>query len=57
MRGCGGAHGAVGSLEGMIAAPCQIDELFKIFRCLGTPDETVWPGVNSLPDFQPAFPR
>lgn len=26
-------------------------------RTLGTPDETNWPGVSSLPDFKPHFPR
>ena len=24
---------------------------------LGTPDETTWPGVSSLPDFSPLFPK
>ena len=24
---------------------------------LGTPDETVWPGVTSLPDFKTSFPK
>ncbi|KAF8407528.1 hypothetical protein HHK36_006662 [Tetracentron sinense] len=35
----------------------EIDELFKIFRFLGTPNEEIWPGVTSLPDFKSAFPR
>ncbi|XP_024371211.1 cell division control protein 2 homolog isoform X1 [Physcomitrium patens] len=35
----------------------EIDELFKIFRTLGTPNEEVWPGVTSLPDFKTAFPK
>jgi len=35
----------------------EIDELFRIFRTMGTPDETTWPGVQSLPDFKPTFPR
>lgn len=35
---------------------CEIDELFRIFRVLGTPNEQVWPGVTSLPDFQDSFP-
>lgn len=34
----------------------EIDELFRIFRCLGTPNETVWPGVTSLPDYKQTFP-
>ncbi|EMS62695.1 Cyclin-dependent kinase A-1 [Triticum urartu] len=35
----------------------EIDELFKIFRVLGTPNEQTWPGVSSLPDYKSAFPR
>ncbi|KAH8945248.1 hypothetical protein BDL97_12G031200 [Sphagnum fallax] len=35
----------------------EIDELFKIFRTLGTPNEETWPGVTSLPDFKSAFPK
>ncbi|KAL1966928.1 hypothetical protein VTN77DRAFT_3672 [Rasamsonia byssochlamydoides] len=35
----------------------EIDEIFKIFRLLGTPDETTWPGVTSYPDFKPTFPK
>ncbi len=35
----------------------EIDEIFKIFRILGTPDEDVWPGVSSLPDFKSSFPK
>lgn len=30
----------------------EIDELFRIFRLMGTPNEEVWPGVSSLPDFK-----
>ncbi|WOL10020.1 hypothetical protein Cni_G18774 [Canna indica] len=35
----------------------EIDELFKIFRVLGTPNEEIWPGVTSLPDFKTTFPK
>ncbi|EMC99700.1 hypothetical protein BAUCODRAFT_347253 [Baudoinia panamericana UAMH 10762] len=35
----------------------EIDEIFKIFRILGTPTETEWPGVTSLPDFKSSFPK
>ncbi|CAD5173051.1 unnamed protein product [Musa acuminata subsp. malaccensis] len=35
----------------------EIDQLFKIFRVLGTPNEETWPGVTSLPDFKSSFPR
>ena len=35
----------------------EIDELFRIFRVLGTPSEEQWPGVSQLPDFKPTFPQ
>ena len=36
----------------------EIDELFRIFRKLGTPNAATWPGVERLDNFQPAlFPR
>ncbi|AAW42218.1 hypothetical protein CNBC5500 [Cryptococcus deneoformans B-3501A] len=35
----------------------EIDEIFRIFRVLGTPDEDVWPGVRGLPDYKPTFPQ
>ncbi|KAK4549519.1 Cell division control protein 2 [Oleoguttula mirabilis] len=35
----------------------EIDEIFKIFRVLGTPTEGEWPGVTSFPDFKASFPK
>eukprot|EP00168_Porphyra_purpurea_P000632 TRINITY_DN1072_c0_g1_i5.p1 TRINITY_DN1072_c0_g1~~TRINITY_DN1072_c0_g1_i5.p1 ORF type:complete len:271 (+),score=69.46 TRINITY_DN1072_c0_g1_i5:193-1005(+) len=35
----------------------EIDQLYKIFRALGTPTEDMWAGVSELPDFKPTFPR
>eukprot|EP01017_Pseudomicrothorax_dubius_P046744 TRINITY_DN827_c0_g1_i1.p1 TRINITY_DN827_c0_g1~~TRINITY_DN827_c0_g1_i1.p1 ORF type:complete len:304 (-),score=99.58 TRINITY_DN827_c0_g1_i1:196-1107(-) len=35
----------------------EIDQIFKIFRILGTPNESIWPGVNALPDFKQTFPK
>lgn len=35
----------------------EIDQIFKIFRIMGTPDEDCWPGVSQLPDYKPTFPR
>ncbi|KAH9254894.1 hypothetical protein BASA81_007144 [Batrachochytrium salamandrivorans] len=39
----------------------EIDQLFHIFRSLGTPTEELWPGVSQLPDAQvdvfPKWPR
>ncbi|KAJ4299083.1 Cyclin-dependent kinase catalytic subunit [Kalmusia sp. IMI 367209] len=35
----------------------EIDEIFKIFRVLGTPTEQDWPGVTSFPDYKASFPK
>lgn len=35
----------------------EIDQLFKIFRNLGTPSEENFPGVTGFPDFKPTFPK
>ena len=34
----------------------EIDQLFRIFRTLGTPTEEVWSGVTNLPDYKDTFP-
>eukprot|EP00755_Sulcionema_specki_P012317 Sspe_Gene.51101::Locus_28393_Transcript_1_1_Confidence_1.000_Length_1214::g.51101::m.51101/K02206/CDK2; cyclin-dependent kinase 2 len=36
---------------------CEIDELYNIFRLLGTPNESLWPGVTALPDYKEEFPK
>jgi len=36
---------------------CQVQTLFLIFSRLGTPNETIWPGVSEVPDFKPEFPK
>ncbi|KAJ5471466.1 hypothetical protein N7530_008823, partial [Penicillium desertorum] len=35
----------------------EIDQIFRIFRVLGTPDEELWPGVTSFPDYKATFPK
>jgi len=35
----------------------EIDQLFKIFRQLGTPTENIWSGVTHLQDWNTAFPK
>ena len=34
----------------------EIDQLYRIFRTLGTPNETIWPGVTKLKDYKRSFP-
>lgn len=35
----------------------EIDQLFRIFRTLGTPSEAIWRDVTKLKDFKPTFPK
>jgi len=35
----------------------EIDQLFKIFRQLGTPTDEVWPGVTQYQDWNASFPK
>ena len=35
----------------------EIDQLYRVFRLLGTPDENAWPGVSRLRDYKTTFPQ
>jgi len=35
----------------------EIDQLFRVFRTLGTPNEEVWRGCTNLPDYKSNFPK
>ncbi|XP_058117218.1 cyclin-dependent kinase 2 [Anopheles ziemanni] len=35
----------------------EIDQLYKIFRQMGTPNEHSWPGVSKLADYKQSFPH
>jgi len=35
----------------------EIDQLFQIYRILGTPNESIWPGISQLPQYKPIGPR
>lgn len=41
----------------LLPGDSEIDQIFKTFRLLGTPNETTWPGVHDLPDFKKTFPK
>ena len=36
--------------KSLLPGDSEIDQLFRIFRTLGTADEVSWPGVSKLPD-------
>jgi serine/threonine protein kinase len=35
----------------------EIDQLYRVFRTLGTPNEQTWPGVSKLRDYKKSFPN
>ena len=43
--------------EPLFPGDSEIDQLYKIFKLLGTPNDAVWPGVTRLPEFRPFFPQ
>ncbi|KAL4787687.1 putative cell division control protein 2 kinase [Aspergillus varians] len=57
MWSCGAIFAEMFTRKPLFPGDSEIDEIFKIFRLLGTPDETLWPGVTSFPDFKATFPR
>ncbi|PWY82309.1 cell division control protein 2 kinase [Aspergillus eucalypticola CBS 122712] len=57
MWSCGAIFAEMCTRKPLFPGDSEIDEIFKIFRLLGTPDEAIWPGVTSFPDFKPTFPK
>ncbi|KAI5136713.1 cyclin-dependent kinase 2 [Nematocida ausubeli] len=43
-------------LKPLFPGDSEIDQIYKIFQALGTPNETVWQGVTTLKNFQVEFP-
>jgi len=41
----------------LLPGDSEIDQIFRIFRLLGTPNEDLWPGVSSLKDYKTTFPK
>lgn len=41
----------------LFAGDSEIDQLFRIFKILGTPTSEMWPGVEKLQDYKRTFPR
>merc|ERR1719153_1030377 len=35
----------------------EIDQLFQIYRVLGTPNPTTWPGIDQLPEWKAVGPK
>ncbi|CAD8107097.1 unnamed protein product [Paramecium sonneborni] len=43
--------------KALFTGDSEIDQLFRIFRILGTPNENTWPGVTNLKDYKTTFPN
>lgn len=41
----------------LLPGDSEIDQLFRTFRLVGTPDERLWPEALSMKDFKPTFPK
>jgi len=43
--------------KALFGGDSEIDQLFRIFKILGTPSTTNWPGLTNLPDYKNCFPK
>ena len=41
----------------LFSGDSDLDQLYRIFRILGTPNESTWPGVTKLKDYRTTFPN
>ncbi|KAI9481086.1 MAG: kinase-like domain-containing protein [Benjaminiella poitrasii] len=57
MWSCGCILAEMMCLTPLFQGRAEIDQLFKIFGQLGTPDETTWPGFMDLPHAVEKFPN
>ncbi|KAJ6224539.1 hypothetical protein RDWZM_003084 [Blomia tropicalis] len=43
--------------KALFSGDSEIDQLYRIFRTLGTPDDETWPGVTKYRDYKVSFPK
>eukprot|EP00039_Didymoeca_costata_P030802 m.31440 g.31440 ORF g.31440 m.31440 type:complete len:377 (+) comp8317_c0_seq1:263-1393(+) len=43
--------------EAIFMGDSEIDQLYQIFKVMGTPTPAIWPGIRSLPDYKATFPK
>ncbi|GAA5943607.1 hypothetical protein JCM3775_005825 [Rhodotorula graminis] len=41
----------------LVPGDSEIDQIFRIFRLMGTPTESTWPGLVHMPDYKASFPQ
>ena len=44
------------SLAALFPGDSEIDQLFRVFRVLGTPTDATWPGIRACRDYSASFP-
>ncbi|OAG28986.1 cyclin-dependent kinase 2 [Nematocida displodere] len=44
-------------LKPLFTGDSEIDQLYKMFQVLGTPNESVWEGISTFKNFHPEFPQ
>ena len=47
----------IATLRALFAGDSEIDQLYRIFRILGTPSNKIWPGVEEYKDYKEGFPK
>jgi|ERR1711892_8906 len=45
------------TLRALFNGDSEIDQLYRIFRILGTPTNAIWPGVEKYKDYKTGFPK
>ncbi|KDO32862.1 CMGC/CDK/CDC2 protein kinase [Saprolegnia parasitica CBS 223.65] len=54
---CGAIFAELLRKKPLFTGDSEIDQLYRIFQVMGTPDESTWTGVSSLRDYAPTFPK
>ena len=54
---CGAIFAEMSNRKPLWPGDSEIDQLYKIFRTLGTPTRDDWKGVHHLPDYKDTFPN
>jgi len=57
MWGVGCIFSEIATRRPLFPGDSEIDQLYKVFHMLGTPTDSVWPGVSQLPDYKSNFPQ
>jgi cyclin-dependent kinase len=45
------------TLRALFNGDSEIDQIYRIFRILGTPSNSIWPGVEGYRDYKAGFPK